>query len=124
MARRSGTLGIHNLPEDIIADVLGEEAGEQGSVADVDVSVDISDGVDAASSLPLSGREVTHYDIMTTSGMLQLIELELPSGERIWDFRIWGTRIPASVAEQIIIENNLQHIVPEGAKEYFPKIEG
>jgi len=125
MARRSGTLGLQDLPQDIIADVLGEEEGEQGSVDVAGDSPVVSIGADDASPAQVVGaKEVRRIDIMTSSsGMLQLVKLELPTGETVWEFRIWGSRVPAKTMAEILKKEGLVGFVPEEAKSYLPELE-
>jgi len=140
MARRSGTLGLSEIPQDIVADVLGKETATEGSVDAANVSSGVSDGVVAASpvtvnedvtvvidgaspeQLPPGSKEVYRIDFMTPRGMLRLAKILLPNGEEIWRFSIWDNPVTAKMAAQILKENGLVPMVPQEALPYLPDL--
>jgi len=136
MARRSGTMGLSDAPQDIIADVLGEEARAQGSVGSPNAGSDAGDGSPAPSpvsvnvvmdedgvvTLPAGSKEIYRLDFMTPSGMLRMTKSLLPTGEEIWHFSIWNNPITAKQAAQILKEYGLVPLVPKDALPYLPDL--
>jgi len=145
MARRSGTLGLSEIPQDIVADVLGEETAAEGSVGATNVSSGAGDGAVTTSpvtvsnasdaenitvtfdstspqNLPVGSKEVYRIDFMTPSGMLRLAKILLPNGEEIWRFSIWDNPVTAKMAAQILKDNGLVPMVPKEALPYLPDL--
>jgi hypothetical protein len=147
MARRSGTLGISEVPEDIIADVLGEEKAAEGSVDAANASSGASDGSSASPSvsvdnvtessesisvvineeqpqqLPPGSKEVYRIDFMMPSvGMLRIAKVLLPTGEEVWRFSIWDNPITSKQAAKILKDNGLIAAVPHDVLPYLPEL--